>query len=122
VRTILHPARPRESCAAEPQSSQFPEGPQVARRPVAFRWLASRLGNDDFGGLFLNIGLGGHAMIEEAGAAGAPTLDYGLSIDTVVDFAGVAFCIFMIIGLAMRPAPAPATRERVGPPSVEESP
>ena len=66
------------------------------------------LGNVDFSGLFLNIGRGAYVTLEEAKAAGAPTLNYGLFINSVVDFVIVAFCIYMITKLAMRPAPAPA--------------
>ena len=66
------------------------------------------LGNIDFSGLFLNIGLGGYATLEEPKAAGAPTLNYGLFINSVVDFVIMVSCIYMITRLAMRPAPAPA--------------
>jgi large conductance mechanosensitive channel len=66
------------------------------------------VGNVDFGGLFLNLGTGGYATLEEAQKAGAPTLNYGLFINTVIDFVIIAFCVFLITKIAMRPAPAPA--------------
>ena len=65
------------------------------------------LGNVDFGGLFLNLGSTGYATLSEAKKAGAPTLNYGLFINTVIDFVIVSFCIFMITKIAMRPSPAP---------------
>jgi len=66
------------------------------------------LGNVDFGGLFLNLGSTSYATLSEAKKAGAPTLNYGLFINTVIDFVIVSFCIFMITRIAMRPSPAPA--------------
>jgi large conductance mechanosensitive channel len=69
------------------------------------------LGNVDFGGLFLNLGTGAYATLEEARRAGAPTLNYGIFINTAVDFAIVAFCVYLITRIAMRPEPpGPATK------------
>ena len=65
------------------------------------------LGNVDFSGLFLNLGSTSYTTLAEAKKAGAPTLNYGLFINTVIDFMIVSFCIFMITKIAMRPAPAP---------------
>ncbi len=66
------------------------------------------LGNVDFSGLFLNLGSTSYATLSEAKKAGAPTLNYGLFINTVIDFVIVSFCIFMITKVAMRPSPGPA--------------
>jgi large conductance mechanosensitive channel len=66
------------------------------------------LGNVDFSGLFVNLGSTSYATLSEAKKAGAPTLNYGLFINTVIDFVIVSFCIFMITRIAMRPSPAPA--------------
>ena len=65
------------------------------------------LGNVDFGGLFLNLGSTDYATLSEAKKAGAPTLNYGLFINSLIDFVIVSFCIFMITKIAMKPAPAP---------------
>lgn len=65
------------------------------------------LGNVDFSNLFLNLSSNHYATIEEAKKAGAPTLNYGLFINSIIDFVIIAFCIFLITKLAMRPAPAP---------------
>ncbi|OLC54136.1 MAG: mechanosensitive ion channel protein MscL, partial [Acidobacteria bacterium 13_1_40CM_4_69_4] len=65
------------------------------------------LGNVDFSSLFLNLGSTSYTTLAEAKKAGAPTLNYGLFINTVIDFMIVSFCIFMITKIAMRPAPAP---------------
>ena len=70
--------------------------------------LGLLLGKVDFSGLFFNLSAVSYATLDEAQKAGAPTIRYGLFVNTVVDFVIVSFCIFMIMKIAMRPAPAPA--------------
>ena len=70
--------------------------------------LGLLLGNVDFANLFINLGSTSYATLEEARKAGAPTLSYGVFINTVVDFVIVAFCVYTITKIAMKPAPAPA--------------
>jgi large conductance mechanosensitive channel len=65
------------------------------------------LGNIDFSNLFLNLSTTHYATLDEAKKAGAPTLNYGLFINSIIDFTIVALCIFMITKVAMRPQPAP---------------
>ena len=65
------------------------------------------LGRVDFSNLFFTLGDGSFKTIAEAKAAGASTLNYGLFINTVIDFVVIAFCIYMITKAAMKPAPAP---------------
>jgi large conductance mechanosensitive channel len=74
------------------------------------------VGNLDFSSLFLNLSATDYATLEEAKKAGAPTLNYGQFINTIIDFVIIAFCVFVITKIAMRPSPAPA-----GPP-VKECP
>ena len=64
------------------------------------------LGKVDFSNLFINLG-GDYATLAEAQAAGAPTLNIGLFLNAIVDFVIIAFCIYMIAKVAMKPAPAP---------------
>lgn len=64
------------------------------------------LGKVDFSNLFINLG-GDYATLAEAQAAGAPTLNLGLFLNAIVDFVIIAFCIYMIARVAMKPAPAP---------------
>jgi large conductance mechanosensitive channel len=66
------------------------------------------LGNVDFSNLFLNLSSNHYATIEEAKKAGAPTLNYGLFINSIIDFLIISFCIFLITKFAMKPAPAAA--------------
>lgn len=55
------------------------------------------LGNVNFRDLFVNLGSTSHATLAEAQAAGAPTLNYGMFLNTVVDFLIVAMVIFLVI-------------------------
>lgn len=74
--------------------------------------LGLLLGRVDFSGLFLDLSGGGHATLKAAKDAGAATLNYGLFLNTMVDFVIVAFAIFLLVKqvnrLAPKPAPAPA--------------
>lgn len=65
------------------------------------------LGNIDFSNLFLNLSTTAYATLDEAKKAGAPTLNYGLFINAITDFVIVAFCVFLMTKIAMKPAPAP---------------
>lgn len=70
------------------------------------------LGNVDFTNLFVSLSGGAYASLAEAQAAGAPTLNYGVFINTVIDFIIVAFVVFLLIraiNRMQRPAPADLT-------------
>lgn len=76
------------------------------------------LGRLDFSNLFVNLSGKPYASLAEAKAAGAATVNYGVFINTVVDFVIVAFAIFVVIRQVNRmkrqqeaPAPAPTTKE-----------
>ena len=72
------------------------------------------VGNLDFSSLFLNLSTTHYATLEEAKKAGAPTLNYGMFLNNVIDFVIIAFCVYMITRIAMKPgpaAPAPLTKE-----------
>ena len=75
--------------------------------------LGVLLGKVDFSNLFVNLSGKSYASVAEAKAAGAATLNYGLFINTVIDFLIVAFAIFLLvkqINRLKRPeAPAAAT-------------
>ena len=70
------------------------------------------LGQVDFSNMFINLGQGTFTKLAEAKAAGAPTLNYGLFMNTIIDFVIVAFAIFLLVRqvnrLQREPAPAPA--------------
>jgi large conductance mechanosensitive channel len=76
------------------------------------------LGGVDFTNLFIALDGNSYESLEAAKAAGAATLNYGVFLNTVIDFVIVAFAIFMIIKSANRmkkptseAAAAPTTKE-----------
>ncbi|SYZ72073.1 mechanosensitive channel [Candidatus Zixiibacteriota bacterium] len=70
------------------------------------------LGKVDFSSLFVNLSAESFPTLAAAKAAGAATINYGLFINTVIDFIIVAFALFLVIKqmnrLKREPAPAPA--------------
>ena len=71
------------------------------------------LGKVDFANLFLSLSGQTYASLAEAQKAGAPTLNYGVFINNIINFLIVAFVIFMLIKqinrvTAPKNAPAPA--------------
>lgn len=75
------------------------------------------LGKVDFSNLFVNLAGGKlYASVAEAKSAGAATLNYGIFLNTILDFLIVAFAVFLLIRQINRwrakPAPAPpSTKE-----------
>jgi large conductance mechanosensitive channel len=74
------------------------------------------LGKVDFSNLFLNISGKSYDSLAAAKAAGAPTINYGIFLNNIIDFVIVAFAIFLLIRMVNRwnkpePAAAPATKE-----------
>ncbi len=73
------------------------------------------LGGVDFSNLFINLSSKHYPTIAAAKAAGAPTLNVGLFINTIIDFLIIAFAVFLLVkGVnhltgANRPAP-PSTK------------
>jgi large conductance mechanosensitive channel len=71
------------------------------------------MGNVDFSDLFINLSSGTYKSLKEAQDAGAATVNYGVFINTVLDFVIVAFAIFMLVRtmnkLKRKEEPAPAT-------------
>ena len=55
------------------------------------------MGGVDFTNLFINLSGGDYANLDAAKEAGAATINYGIFINTVLDFVIVAFAIFMVI-------------------------
>lgn len=79
--------------------------------------LGLLLGNVDFSNLFINLSKDSYASLAAAKAAGAPTINYGLFLNSIIDFVIVAFVIFLLIKQVNRfkakpaPAAAPTTKE-----------
>ena len=55
------------------------------------------MGHVDFSSLFINLSGTHYDTMAAAKAAGAPTINYGLFLNTVIDFAIVAFVIFILV-------------------------
>ena len=55
------------------------------------------LGKVNFANLFVNLSPQRYQRLADAKAAGASTLNYGLFLNTVIDFIIVAFVIFLLI-------------------------
>lgn len=55
------------------------------------------LGNVNFKDLYVNLSGTAYQSLQAAQAAGAPTINYGIFLNTVLDFIIVAFIIFLII-------------------------
>jgi large conductance mechanosensitive channel len=66
------------------------------------------LGKVDFSNMFINLGASTYTKLAEAKAAGAPTLNYGMFANTVIDFLIVAFAIFLLVRQINRLKAAPA--------------
>src|SRR6202162_5496173 len=66
------------------------------------------LGKVDFSNMFIALNGQSYATIADAKKAGAPTINYGLFINSVIEFVIVAFVIFMIIKQVNRFMPKPA--------------
>jgi large conductance mechanosensitive channel len=66
------------------------------------------LGKIDFSGLFISLNGVSYATLAEAKAAKAPTLNYGLFLNTVIEFLIVAFVIFIVVKQVNRFMPTPA--------------
>ncbi|MDH3311322.1 MAG: large-conductance mechanosensitive channel protein MscL [Gammaproteobacteria bacterium] len=73
------------------------------------------MGGVDFSGLFVSLGSGSFPTLAAAKAAGAPTINYGLFINTLIDFIIIAFALFMVINAMSKmkkpeEAKAPSTK------------
>ena len=75
------------------------------------------VGKIDFSSLFLNLSGQDYASLAAAKAAGAPTINYGIFLNNILDFLIVAFVIFLLVKQINRlkakeaPAAAPTTRD-----------
>jgi large conductance mechanosensitive channel len=76
------------------------------------------LGKVDFSSLFINISGQSYATLAEAKKAAAATINYGLFLNTVLDFLIVAFAVFLLIRQINRLKRAPAPLE----PAVKDCP
>jgi large conductance mechanosensitive channel len=70
------------------------------------------LGHVDFSGLFINLSDKSYDSLVAAKAASAPTLNYGLFLNTIINFLIVALVVFLLVRSVnkwMPKPPAPVT-------------
>ena len=74
--------------------------------------LGLLLGRVNFADLFVSLRGDSYPTLAAAKAAGAPTLNYGIFINAVINFLIVAFAVFLLVRqvsrLTTKPAPAAA--------------
>ena len=84
--------------------------------------IGKLMGGVDFSSLFITIGAEQYPSLDAAKAAGAATLNYGIFLNTVINFVIVAFCVFLMVKAlnnakkkeeAAPSAPPPTPREVV---------
>jgi large conductance mechanosensitive channel len=82
------------------------------------------LGRVDFRNLFVSLNGQTYASVADAQKAGAPTINYGVFANTVIEFLIVAFVVFLIVRQVnrFRPAPVPAEPTRECPQCVSKIP
>lgn len=59
--------------------------------------IGMALGNADFTDLFIALNGMSYGSLAEAEAAGAPTLNYGRFLNTVIEFLIIAFAVFLLV-------------------------
>lgn len=75
------------------------------------------LGHVDFSNLFVSLNGAHYDTIAAAKAAAAPTINYGLFLNTIINFLIVALAIFLLVqqvnrwGKKPEPAAAPTTKD-----------
>ena len=75
------------------------------------------MGHVDFSSLFINLSGNPVPSLTAAKSAGVPTINYGVFLQTILDFLIIAFVIFMVVKQVNRlkkpdAAPAPSATKR----------
>ena len=79
--------------------------------------IGQLLGTEDFSKLFISLNGKPYETLDLAKADHAATLNYGMFLNTIVNFLIVAFCVFVLIQLVNHwfvkapPPPAPTTKD-----------
>ena len=71
-------------------------------------------GGVDFANLFISLDGSSYPSVEAAKAAGAATINYGLFINTIIEFLIVAFAVFLLVRQINRmktPVPTPPSED-----------
>ncbi len=65
------------------------------------------LGKVDFSSLFIDLSGKAYPTLAAAKAAGAPTINYGVFVNSVIDFLIVAFVVFLLVQSVQKLVPKP---------------
>lgn len=65
------------------------------------------LGHVDFSSLFINLSGTSYASLADAKAHGAATLNYGIFLNTIINFVIVAFAVFLLVRSVNKWLPKP---------------
>lgn len=68
--------------------------------------VGKAFGGVDFASMFIDLSGKNYATLKAAKEAGAATINYGLFINTIITFIIVAFVVFLIARMMIKPAPA----------------
>ena len=75
--------------------------------------IGQLLGKINFADMFINLSGGSYTSLADAKAAGAATINYGVFINTIINFIIIGFVIFLVVRsinrLKKAPEPAAAT-------------
>ena len=74
--------------------------------------LGLLIGRVNFRDLFVSLNGASYPSLDVAQTAGAPTVNYGLFLNSVLEFLIIAFVIFLIVRQINRLRPAPPTAPR----------
>ena len=77
--------------------------------------LGQLLNHVNFSELFISLDGKTYATLQAAKTAGASTVNYGIFLNSVINFLIVAFCVFLVVKqvnrFAAAPAPLPTTKD-----------
>ncbi len=77
--------------------------------------LGQLLNHVNFSELFISLDGKTYATLQAAKTAGASTVNYGIFLNSVINFLIVAFCVFLMVKqvnrFAAAPAPLPTTKD-----------
>lgn len=71
--------------------------------------IGMAIGRVDFKNLYVSLNRQAYASLAEAQKAGAPTINYGVFFNTLIEFMIVAFVVFLLVRQINRLSPAPPT-------------
>jgi large conductance mechanosensitive channel len=81
--------------------------------------IGKAMGQVDFSNLFINLSQTPYASLADAKKAGAPTLNYGVFLNTIINFLIIAFCVFIIVQIVHKWV---SKQEPPGPPTTKDCP